>query len=89
MVAVTQAAIDGEIVEGVRYRGTIRFSGWFLAAPDDPPTLDPDMVLSIHAIHLFEERSEVARFLALPPGWRFTTRDHGIAWFDPEVARAE
>lgn len=88
MVAVTRAAMDGEVVEGMRYGGSSRFSGWFLVAPGDPLELNPGIVVTIHALHLFEERPEVARFLALPAGWRFTTRGRGAVWFDPEVARA-
>lgn len=84
-VAVTQAVIKGDSVEGMRYRASGHFSGWFLATPADPQELQEEDLALVHALHLFEDRPDVSRFLALPAGWRFDTRQRGRAWFDPSL----
>jgi hypothetical protein len=87
MVAITAGVAEGEPVDGVRYRGEAHLTGWFLFAASYAGDSEPEDFLLVHAIHLFEERPEVAEFLALPVGWCFDTNRPGQPWFDPEVAR--
>jgi hypothetical protein len=86
MVAITAGVVEGEPVEGVRYRPEAHLCGWFLFAAGYSGDSDPDDFRLIHAIHLFEERPEIAAFLALPVGWRFDTNWPGRPWFDLEAA---
>jgi hypothetical protein len=86
MVAITAGVVEGEPLEGVRYRPEARLSGWFLFAASYSGDSDPDDFMLVHAHHLFEERPEIATFLALPVGWRFETGRPGRAWFDPVAA---
>jgi hypothetical protein len=83
MVAVAAGVLEAEAVEGIRYPAPEEMTGWYLmpAAKDTP-----DEFNLIHAIHLFETRPDIARFLALPPGWSFDTTGSGQVWFDPLVA---
>ena len=84
MVAVSAGALQAEKVEGIRYPASKEMTGWYLM-PAAKNTHDEFTL--IHAIHLFETRSDIARFLALPPGWSFDTSDSGHVWFDPLVAQ--
>ena len=77
--------MKGEAVEGLRYHGSGHFSGWILATAGDPQELQDEDLELVHALHLFEDRPDVARFLALPAGWRFESRQGGVAWFDPRL----
>lgn len=82
MVAVAAGVIEAENVEGIRYPASEEMTGWYLV-PAAKST--PDEFTVIHAIHLFETRPDIARFLALPPGWSFDTSGSGHVWFDPSV----
>ena len=84
MVAVAAGVLEAEEVEGIRYPTSEEMTGWYLM-PAAKNT--PDEFTLIHAIHLFETRSDIARFLALPPGWSFDTSGSGHVWFDPLVAQ--
>lgn len=84
MVAVADGVLEGENVEGVRYPPSAEMSGWYLmpAAKSTPEDFVP-----MHAIHFFETRPDIARFLALPPGWSFDTSGQGHVSFSPSVAQ--
>jgi hypothetical protein len=82
MVAVAEGVIEADDVEGIRYTASEELTGWFLM-PAAKST--PDEFTLIHAIHLFETRPDIARFLALPPGWSFDTSDSGHVWFDTSI----
>ena len=83
MVAITAGVAEGEPVEGVRCHPEAHLSGWFLFAASYSGDSDPNDFSLVHARHLFEERPDIAAFLALPVGWRFETERPGRAWFDP------
>lgn len=74
---------EGLPVGGARYRYTGEMSGWFLSTE----LYDTDESVAVHhAHHVTAARPELARYLALPPGFRF---DHGAtsrAWFDVDLA---
>ena len=87
MVAVTAGVVEGEPVEGVRCRPHGHLSGWFLFAASYSGDSDVDDFQVVHPSHLFEDRPDLAVFLALPVGWRFDTRPSAYVRFDPVVAR--
>ena len=59
-------------------------AGWYVTTPrfnGDSKTLKVE-----HLYHLTAARPELARFVALPPGYRFDTTSGEDVWFDAEVA---
>jgi hypothetical protein len=83
-VAVSQGVYDGETIHAVRYRAPTHMTGWYITAPsynDDIRTLSID-----HLYHLTAARPEIARYVALPPGFRFDTTSGEDVWFDAQVA---
>lgn len=82
MVAITAGVVRGKLVEGIRYPASEGVTGWYLM----PAGSNPEEFMPVHATHLFESRPDIARFLGLPAGWSFDTRDSGHVWFDNSVA---
>ncbi len=81
LVMVTDGVFEGDPAEGVRYPSPAHMSGWWIST--DRYDGDPDTLRREHAYHVTARRPDLARFLALPFGFRFTGAD---AWLDPEVA---
>lgn len=87
-IACSDGVLESRLpVGGTRYRYSGKMSGWFLSTDlyDDTN----ETVKVHHAYHVTAARPELARYLALPPGYRF---DHGAnarVWFDPELAAEE
>ena len=69
LVALTQGVLGGlSPVEGVRYESDGEMSGWYLTADDYGKISD----LQIHHLyHVTSQRPDIAKYLALPLGWRF------------------
>ena len=86
-IACSDGVLEGVLpVGGSRYRYSGKMSGWFLSTHFYDTK---DTVTVHHAYHVTAARPELARYLALPPGYRF---DHGgpsRVWFDPELAAEE
>ena len=72
------------MVQGVRYPSPPHMSGWWITTDlyDD----DITSLKTVHACHVTAVRPEQARYLALPPGWRFDTARDNIG-FDPAASR--
>ena len=68
-------------IHGLRHPPTDDTTGWFIWAGEYSEEVD--FFEPVHAGHLAELCPSAARFLALPPGWRFLTApDHDDAWSD-------
>ena len=83
-VAVSEGVYEGDAVQAVRYRAPDHMTGWYVTTPrfnGDSKTLKVE-----HLYHLTAARPELARFVALPPGYRFDTTSGEDVWFDAEVA---
>jgi hypothetical protein len=81
LVVVTDGVFEGDPAEGVRYPSPAHMSGWWIST--DRYDGDPDTLRREHAYHVTARRPDLARFLALPFGFRFTGAD---AWLDSAVA---
>lgn len=68
-VAIASEIYDGSEVNGVRYSAPEHMTGWYLTANSyngDIKSLQVD-----HLYHVLKARPDLAKFLALPAGFRF------------------
>jgi hypothetical protein len=77
---------SSEAVSGVRYIYSGERSGWFLSTRLHET--NPDAVKMIHTYHVVGARPEVAKFLALAPGFCFDQQS-GRTWLDEELLAEE
>ena len=88
MCAVSAGVLEGDPVQGVRYRAPSHMSGWYLTTSrydGDHRSLRVE-----HVAHVVDRRPDVAAFLGLPPGYRFDVGGGTAeAWFDAAVAGQE
>ena len=83
-VGVAQPLRLGAPLHGQRYPPEGGESGWYLWTGDGLLADGEFRDLPVDEATALDGR--IARFLALPPGWRFTlTSDRENAWFDPTL----
>lgn len=75
LISISNGVLDRPdlLVEGVRYPAPSHASGWYLTT--DLYTGHISGMRNEHLYHLSEKRPEIAKYLALPPGWRFEFGD--------------
>lgn len=83
LTAVAAGVFEGLAVEGVRYPMGAHMSGWFLFT--DKWDKNIKSLTNHHTYHVTAARPDLARFLALPIGFRFETATNRV-WLDEEVA---
>lgn len=83
MIVISAGVCEGDEVEGVRYPSPSHMSGWWLTT--DRYTGDVKTLETVHAYHVSANRPDLAKFLALPPGYRFFSAQDNT-WFDKAVA---
>jgi hypothetical protein len=85
LIAISRGVLDGAAPAGVRYPDSATDkSGWIVFAHD----LEEDVseFVGLHVSHLGETHPQIARYLALPVGWRFALEAGSErAWFDPDA----
>ena len=74
-------------VHGLRHLPEGMGTGWFIWAGESEIPEDPKFFSPIHAEHIFSENPLIAKYLGLPPGWRFLIDDtgHEDVWFDEKL----
>lgn len=85
-VVLSDGVLEGDPVEGVRYPSPEHMSGWWVTT--DRYDGDPRSLRGEHLFHVCVIRSDLAGYLALPPGYRFDTSSRRV-WFDQAVASDE
>ena len=76
MAAMSIGVMERNVaVSGVRYRPERHMSGWFLYT--DLYDGDIKTMRVEHLFHITERRPDLTKYLALPPGFRFTSSDLG------------
>jgi hypothetical protein len=61
-------------INGLRHPSSTGTTGWYIWwAGEGGPSQDANYFEPVHVAHLVGWRPEVAKFLGLPPGWRFLT----------------
>lgn len=86
MVVISEGVYEGDDVEGVRYASPPHMSGWWITT--DRYDGNVESLRTVHAHHLSALRPDLAKFLALPHGYRFFSPT-GETWFDEKVAKAK
>lgn len=75
-------------IHGLRHQPEGSGTGWFIwAGPNEIPQDNPAFFSPIHAEHIYKEYPQIAKYLGLPPGWRFLIDDKGYeeVWFDEKL----
>lgn len=87
-VAISAGVYEGDPVEGVRYPSPEHMSGWWLTTDRYDGNIKSLNV--VHLYHVTAARPDLARYLALPPGFRFSTSEAQATdiWFDEKVAKS-
>ena len=69
-------------LNGLRHPPNGDTCGWYLWAGETLSDAD-DFFQPLHVSHLAERNPTIARYLGLPPGWRFLVADaYEDVWFD-------
>lgn len=86
LVAINEGVYEGEPVDGVRYPAPPHMSGWYICT--DRYDGDITQLMLEHCYHLTVARPDLARYLALPPGFCFDLiGEEPAVWFDEEAYR--
>jgi len=83
---ISKGVFEGLPVQGVRYISPDQMSGWWITT--DQYDGDINSLMNEHTYHLTAARPDLAKYLALPHGFRFDTSQGEDVWFDEEVAMA-
>ena len=88
-LGISDNFFSGELpLNGLRHPPEGDACGWYLWAGE---TLSdaPDFFKPLHVSHLVDRRTEIIRYLGLPPGWRFLVGDdYEDVWFDAALLEA-
>jgi hypothetical protein len=87
LVVISDGVLQGDAVEGVRYPSPQHMSGWWITT--DRYDGDIRSLTQEHLYHLTAARPDLARYLALPFGFRINQANDEAVWFDEKVAREE
>lgn len=75
MVAISEGVIEGDYpLSGIRYDAPPHMSGWYLTT--ERYNGDIETMRVEHMYHVTAVRPELARYIALPPGYRFNMWEH-------------
>lgn len=83
LVVISDGVLEGDAVQGVRYPSPEHMSGWWITTGrynGDVKTLRRE-----HLYHLTAARPDLARYVALPFGFRFDLAQREDVWFDPKT----
>lgn len=86
MIVISDGVYEGDEVEGVRYPSPNHMSGWWITT--DRYNGDIESLKTVHAHHVSAKRPDLAKFLALPLGYRFHSPKSEV-WFDEKVANSK
>ena len=84
LTAVSAGVLEGSPVQAVRYNLEESMSGWLMVTDQYDGKIKS--LINHHTYHITASRPDLAKFLALPCGFRFDQTKGERIWFDPEVA---
>jgi hypothetical protein len=85
-IAISIGVLDGDDVEGVRYPSPEHMSGWWFTTPRYNGDVDSLQVVPLFTVTA--ARPDLSQYIALPPGYRFSTSGRKI-WHDAQVASSK
>lgn len=83
-IAISDGVYEGDPVSAVRYPAPPHMSGWYLTTGKYDGNISSLKV--VHAHHVSAKRPDLAKYFALPYGYRFHSDDDSV-WFDQKVAQ--
>lgn len=83
LTVVSEGVLEGRTVQGVRYSSPEGMSGWWITT--DLYDGDVSTLKHEHTYHVTAVRPDLAKFLALPVGFRYDLSIHEDVWFDRGV----
>jgi len=84
LTSVSVGVLEGRQVQAVRYNLGEPMSGWLIVT--DQYNGDVKNLTNHHTYHLTAARPDLAKFIALPCGFRFDQTNGDKTWFDSEAA---
>jgi hypothetical protein len=85
LVVISDGVLEGDAVQGVRYPSPEHMSGWWITT--DRYDGNVDSLRREHLYHLTAARPDLARYVALPFGFRFDNANGEDVWFDRKAAQ--
>ena len=74
-------------VNGLRHPVVDETNGWYIWS-GEAFSNDVEFFKPLHASHFYEDYPEVAKYLGLPPGFRFLFSPSGVdIWFDQSLLK--
>jgi hypothetical protein len=86
LTVISKGVLEGLPVQGVRYPSPEHMSGWWITTDQYDGNIDS--LMHEHTYHVTAHRPELAKYLALPFGFRFDLSSFEDIWFDEKVAKA-
>jgi len=83
LTVISEGVLKGMPVQGVRYPSPENMSGWWITT--DLYNGDVSTLRKEHTYHVTAARPDLAKFLALPMGFRYDLSAGKDVWFDEEV----
>lgn len=80
---VSQGVLEGLPVQGVRYPSPDHMSGWWLTTDQYDGNINS--LKHEHTYHLTDARPDLAKYIALPPGFRFDLSSFEEVWFEEVI----
>jgi hypothetical protein len=82
---ISHGVLEGLPVQGVRYPSPDHMSGWWITT--DQYDGDIKSLKHEHTYHITDARPDLAKYIALPPGFRFDLSSFEDVWFEEEVTK--
>ena len=82
---ISKGVFEGLPVQGVRYPSPKHMSGWWISTDEYDGNIRS--LRHEHGYHLTNARPDLARYLALPYGFRFDLSTFEDVWFEAEVIK--
>ena len=83
LTVISDGVLEGRPVQGVRYPSPDNMSGWWITT--DLYKGDISTLKHEHTYHVTAARPDLAKFMALPAGFRYDLSTHEDVWFDQGV----
>lgn len=83
LTVVSKGVLEGRAVQGVRYPSPDHMSGWWITT--DQYDGDTKSLKQEHTYHVTRARPELAKYLALPDGFRFDLSVKEDVWKDEKI----
>ena len=82
---ISQGVLEGLPVQGIRYASPDHMSGWWITTDQYDGNINS--LKHEHTYHLTHARPDLAKYIALPNGFRFDLSSFEDVWFDEEAAK--